>query len=233
MYAEDTKLYKSFTSICDCQSLQTTLGNLNSWSKHNRIKFSTSNCKSLTVTHKKSPLVHEYTLDSAQLERVSTEKDLGVHITSSLSWKPHIHAITAKANKLLGLLKRTCPLITDVTVRRTLYLSLVKSQLCYTTQVWSPAQVTLKAQVERVQRRATRWILQTRVGEVSYKDRLIKLDLLPLSYDRELKDLSFFYKCLYYYIDLNRPNRLTQCCTQFKPFGNKTFCFRNFHIIYM
>ena len=29
----------------------------------------------------------------------------------------------------------------------------------------------------------------------------------------------------------NRPNRLTQCCTQFKPFGNKTFCFRNFHII--
>ena len=233
MYAEDTKLYKSVTSICDCQSLQTTLGNLNSWSKHNRIKFSTSNCKSLTVTRKKSPLVHKYTLDSAQLERVSTEKDLGVHITSSLSWKPHIHAITAKANKLLGLLKRTCPLITDVTVRRTLYLSLVKSQLCYTTQVWSPAQVTLKAQVEQVQRRATRWISQTRVGEVSYKDRLIKLDLLPLSYDRELKDLSFFYKCLYYYIDLNRPNRLTQCCTQFKPFGNKTFCFRNFHIFYM
>ena len=29
----------------------------------------------------------------------------------------------------------------------------------------------------------------------------------------------------------NRPNRLTQCCTQFKPFGNKTFCFKNFHII--
>ena len=26
----------------------------------------------------------------------------------------------------------------------------------------------------------------------------------------------------------NRPIRLTQCCTQFKPFGNETFCFRNF-----
>ena len=74
LYADDTKLYKSVTSICDCQSLQTTLGNLNSWSKHNRIKFNTSKCKSLTVTRKKFPLVHEYTLDSAQLERVSTEK---------------------------------------------------------------------------------------------------------------------------------------------------------------
>ena len=29
----------------------------------------------------------------------------------------------------------------------------------------------------------------------------------------------------------NRPIRLTHCCTQFKPSGSKTFCFRNFHII--
>ena len=29
----------------------------------------------------------------------------------------------------------------------------------------------------------------------------------------------------------HRPNWLIHCCTQFKPFGNKTFCFRNFHII--
>ena len=27
----------------------------------------------------------------------------------------------------------------------------------------------------------------------------------------------------------HRPIRLTQCCTQFRPFGNKTFCFKNFH----
>ena len=27
-----------------------------------------------------------------------------------------------------------------------------------------------------------------------------------------------------YRITLYRPIRLTQCCTQFKPFGNKTFC---------
>ena len=29
----------------------------------------------------------------------------------------------------------------------------------------------------------------------------------------------------------NRPVRISQCCTQFKPLGNKTFCFRNFHIM--
>ena len=89
----------------------------------------------------------------------------------------------------MGLLKRTCPLLTNAAIRRTLYLSLVKSQLCFGTQVWSPSHSYLQGKIERVQRRATRWILQTRVGEMSYQEGLIKLDLLPLVYDRELNDL--------------------------------------------
>lgn len=98
----------------------------------------------------------------------------------------------SKANRLLGLLKRTCPLLTDLSVRRTLYLALVKLQLSYATQVWSPSQISLKTEIERVQRRATRWILQTRVGEMSYKDRLLALSLLPLTFNSEFKDMFFF-----------------------------------------
>ena len=151
----------------------------------------------------KTPFINEYILNNTQLVRVSAEKDLGVTITGTLSWHPYIYTIITWDNKLLGLLKRTCPSLTDVSTRRAPYLSLVKSQLCYATQVWSPAQVSLKAQVERVQRRATRWILQTRIGEMFYKDRLITLDLLPLTYDRELKDLVFFYKCFFNHIHLD------------------------------
>ena len=44
-----------------------------------------------------------------------------------------------------------------------------------------------------MQRRASRWILRTRKDESSYKERLTLLDLLPLSLDRELKDLIFFF----------------------------------------
>ena len=144
-----------------------------------------------------------YTLEGSILTRVAEERDLGVIITSTLSWDSHIHTITAKVNKLLGLLKRTCPLLTDVSVRCSMYLSLVKSQLCYATQVWLPAHVTLNAKVEQVQRHASRWILRTRRGKMSYKERLTMLDLIPLSLDRELKDLAFFYKCLYCSTDLD------------------------------
>jgi hypothetical protein len=104
---------------------------------------------------------------------------------------------------MLGLLRRTCPLIKDTRVRRSLYLSLVKCHLNYATEVRSPAHILLKRKVENVQRRATRWILQQRMGQQEYKDRLVTLDLLPLCYDRELKDLIFFYKALCGYIDID------------------------------
>ena len=90
-------------------------------------------CKVLTVTRKKQHVHYNYTLNSVQLTRVAEENDLGIIVTSTLSWVKHINAIVSKANKLLGLLKRTCPLLLNVAVRRTLYLSLVKSQLCYRT----------------------------------------------------------------------------------------------------
>ena len=54
-----------------------------------------------------------------------------------------------------------------------------------------------------MQRRASRWILRTRKDESSYKERLTLLDLLTLSLDCELKDLIFFYKCLYCSTDLD------------------------------
>ena len=102
---------------------------------------------------------------------------------------------TAEANKLLSL-RCTCPMLTDFKVRSSLYLALVKSQMSYATEVWSPSHSTLKQKAERAQRRATCWILQIKQGEMSYKERLIHLDLLSLTYDCEVKDLVFLYKAL-------------------------------------
>ena len=57
--------------------------------------------------------------------------------------------VTAKANKLLGLVRRTCPMLTDIKVKRPLYLAL--------TEVWSPSHFNLKQQkAERFQTRDTR-----------------------------------------------------------------------------
>ena len=167
------------------------------------MKFNASKCKVPTITRKKTPVNHEYHLGYVNIQRVQEEKDFGVTITRNLTWDSHVMSIVLKANRMLGLLKRTCPLMTDIKVRRTLYLSLVKSQLTYATEVWSPASVNLRTILERVWRCATCWILRTRIGEMSYKEWLLALRLLPLTYDRELRNLLFLYNCISGYTDLN------------------------------
>ena len=39
--------------------------------------------------------------------------------------------------------------------------------------------------------------LSLKPGQMSYGERLLALDMLPLAYDREIKDLVFFYKAVY------------------------------------
>ena len=56
---------------------------------------------------------------------MSTEKVVVVNITNSLTWNTHIHSITAKAYKLLGFLKHTCPLLNDFSAKHILSLYLV------------------------------------------------------------------------------------------------------------
>ena len=205
LYADDTKLHRNIFSARDCDSLQESLVKLDSWSMENKLFFNASKCKVLTITRKKNLVIYEYTLGSKKLTRVDHEKDLGIMTTTNITWDLHVNTVVAKANKMLGILKRTCTSITDITIRRTLYLSLVKSQLLYASEVWSPVNnVKLAKRVEKVQRRATKWILMN--GDITYKERLLSLNLLPLSYDREIKDLTFFYKALFGFVNVDLSN---------------------------
>ena len=63
--------------------------------------------------------------------------------------------------------------------------------------------------VENIQRRATRFICKN--SELSYKDRLLNLNLLPINYWLEYLDLLFLYKCIYGIIDINLDNFAQFC----------------------
>ncbi len=92
------------------------------------------------------------------VNNVPAQKDLGILITPNLKWNLHVSKMSAKANKLLGFVKRSCHDIHDPRVRAALYNNLVKSQLAYSSQVWAPQTVSLILNIERIQRRATKFI---------------------------------------------------------------------------
>ena len=159
LYADDAKLYKVITSSEDSACLQTALSCAGVWSVDSNIfTFNTSKCKIM----RRRPLIDNYHLGSVDLKRADSEVDLGITLTSNLCWNTHISQIVGKANIMLHLLRRTCPLPTVCNVRHTLYLSMVKYHLCYAAEVRSSSQYNNKTLLERVQRRATKWILQTR-----------------------------------------------------------------------
>ena len=79
--------------------------------------------------------------------------------------------------------------------RRTLYLAIVRPALGYATQVWSPQTIDLIRRIERVQRYASKFILDLPfLCEESYRDRLLSIDILPICYRHEFLDLVFFFK---------------------------------------
>ena len=122
-------------------------------------EFQRRECKVLTVTRKRKPINFPYRVHGNELSLCKPEKDLGLLVSSDLKWGPHILKTVAKANKMLGLLKRSCFEITNTQVRRTLYLTLVRSQLTYGCKVWCSSSRQLSLKIEGVQRRATLWIL--------------------------------------------------------------------------
>ena len=105
---------------------------------------------------------------------------------------------------MLGYLKRNTRFILRTEVRRTLYLALVRPHLGYATQIWAPQSIELIVKLERIQRRATKFILKLPYSSnISYKSRLQTLNLIPICYWHELLDLTFFFKLTHGLVNVN------------------------------
>ncbi|XP_070547365.1 uncharacterized protein [Ptychodera flava] len=120
---------------------------------------------------------YPYMMDGTALESVEEEKDLGVLIHQSL--KPTRMGVESarKANKVLGLIKRTMSYKSkDIIVR--LYKQLVRPNLEYAVQAWSPWMAKDISILEKVQRRATK--LVPGLCQLPYEERLRLLKLTSL-----------------------------------------------------
>ena len=93
-----------------------------------------------------------------------------------------------------GLLKRALS-SNGPDMKRTLYLTLVRSHLIYCSPVWRPYLVKDSAALEKLQCRATKFILGY-PQEMDYKNRLMNLHLLPITLFLEMQDILFFIKLL-------------------------------------
>lgn len=191
IFADDTKCIQSVYSSFDEASLQKDLNSLHAWSENNMLCFNT--LKSYHMRFPSSPESVLYYLNNQAITTRDQVRDLGVWFSNDLSWSKHISHITSKAYQSLYLIRRSFnSALLPTHVRKALYVSLVRSHLTYCSVIWRPQYQRDILQLERVQRRATKWILSDYHSD--YKSRLLALDLLPVMMVYELADLSFFLK---------------------------------------
>ena len=108
LFADDAKIYRRITSPEDSISLQNDLATLEHWSQTWRLNFNAKKCKVMHFTRARLNKYHfSYNLNGTTLDSVSEFNDLGVVVTNTLCWKSHIRNIVSKANRILGLIKRT------------------------------------------------------------------------------------------------------------------------------
>ena len=80
-------------------------------------------------------------------------------MTTKLIWKDHIFYLCSKANRMLGLLKRTCHFVKNPLQKRVFYLAIVGSQFNHCSSIWRPSSLILLNKIERVKIKAIKWIL--------------------------------------------------------------------------
>ena len=119
-----------------------------------------------------------YNLDGNELEYVESEKDLGVHVASNLSWGDQIDYIYSKASSRLGLLKHTLHFVKYQKQKRVFYLAIVRSLFEHCVQIWRPTSESGILKLERIQKRAIKWVLSEvdhSYSDVEYLARFKKL----------------------------------------------------------
>ena len=98
---------------------------------------------------------------------------------------------------MLGLLRRVFSSSMAESAKRSLYISLVRSQLLYCSPVWHPYLLADVKCLELLQRRATKFIVNN--TSMDYRNHL---KLLPLMMELEIADIIFFIKSVRYPSDI-------------------------------
>ena len=145
MFADDTKVWRNIIDKTDVHALQTDLDNLVEWSNKWQLGFNTSKCKVVHLGPHNGK--SDYSMGGADLAKSEGEKDLGVVVDIRLSFEQHIDGQVSKANRALGLIRRSFTFLDGPTMK-TLFKALVRPHLEYGVTAWRPASKGAQIKIE-------------------------------------------------------------------------------------
>ena len=202
-FADDTRLSHAIAKVSDTQILQSDLNSVVKWSGENNMALHEDKFELMCYRASSSKLLQAlpFADEFCQYETPAgftmtpkpVVKDLGVQLSSDLTWKQHISSMIASARKVaawvLGVFKDRSKL-----TMTHLYKSLIRSLLEYCCPVWDPTAIGDIQAIEQVQRYFTDKIAGCK--DLNYWGRLKVLNLQSLQRRRERYSIIHVWKLL-------------------------------------
>ena len=221
LFADNTKIFREIKTLADVKILQSDINKVVEWSHIWLLKFHPDKCIHMGIgVNRKLQEVYHYTMEGKILNKSDCEKDIGVYIDRELKFDKHINNIVNKANRVLAITRKTFQYM-DQSIFRYIFKGLVRPHLEYAAPVWSPHHIKYKELIENVQRRATKMV--PGLSELSYPERLRKLNIPTLAYRRVRGDMIQTYKMLNGGYDDSLPSILQRSTTGLRGHKDKLY----------
>ncbi len=135
-FADDTTVIGLITDN-DETAYREEVSTLTKWCQENHLSLNIDKTKELVVDYRRQSREHTpITIDKTPVERVTSFKFLGVHITEDLTWSAHTDAVLKKAHQRLFFLRRLRKFGTSPRILRSFYTCTVESILTGCITAW-------------------------------------------------------------------------------------------------
>ena len=198
LFADDMLLYRPISCQSDFHLLQQDVNKISDWVDSNYLHFNVQKCKFMLVSRKIQPdslFTPQLHLCGQLLERVPTYKYLGLLLSDNLSWTQHVKNLCTKARKILGLVYRRFYQYSSSESLFQMYISLVRPNLEYASQVWSPYKVGEINSIEGVQKFALRMCAKN--WDANYEELLQLFSVPNMQQRRAYLDLCSMFRIIH------------------------------------
>ena len=162
LFADDTNLITShsdFTTLIN--NVNHELSTVEKWFQLNKLTLNIKKCNFIIFcnVNKSFPIEKaKIYMNNIEIELVQSTKFLGVIIDNNLSWSYHVDLVSKRSSRMLGILRKVCPLIHS-SAHLTLYYSFLFPFINYCNIVWAATnQSYLKKKVMTIQKQFLRLI---------------------------------------------------------------------------
>ena len=153
------------------------------WGKDNLVSFNQSKTKQAVISRKPIQNFPAVFMNGDKLDTSASFRQLGLSLSSNLTWKTHIHSLARHASQKLGFLARARGFFSSSHLL-SIYKSQIHPSLEYCSHVWGGAPKSTLCLLDKVQSKAIHLINNPNLTK----------SLQPLSHRRLVGDLSIFYR---------------------------------------